>query len=212
MTQLSQISAMLRTDFEQINEVREKSIALARVLTRTCSNAIRTIHRMEWESAELQLAEVRQTAQNLQNLLANHPDLYYSGNTQDALKEYVEAFLTYRLVQGEALMTPQDLNVISSTYINGLAEAASELRRQILDRLRKGDFAEAERMLESMDQVYVELMSMGYPDAITGGLRHRTDALRAVLERTRGDLTLSLQQHQLQQALNHLAERLDTAV
>ena len=61
--------------------------------------------------------------------------------------------------------------------------------------------AEAEVLLAAMDDVYALLVTVDYPDALTGGLRRTTDALRPVLERTRGDLTTTFLQQRLQQAL-----------
>ncbi len=130
-----------------------------------------------------------------------HPALLHAGYTQDALKEYAEAHLTLALVRGASLPTAEELQVEPAAYLNGLAEAASELRRYVLDALRKGDTGDCERLLGAMDEVYSLLVTVDYPDAVTGGLRRTTDALRAVLERTRGDLTVSLRQEQLLAAL-----------
>jgi len=91
--------------------------------------------------------------------------------------------------------------VTNPAYLNGLCEAASELRRRSLDEMRRGDLSEAERLLEVMDEVYNVLNTFDFPNAITGGLRRRVDQLRGVLERTRGDLTSALRQERLIQAL-----------
>jgi translin len=144
----------------------------------------------------------------MRSQVADYPDLYYSGYTQDALKEVVEAHVTYALVRGEALPTPVSLDVEHATYLNGLAEAATELRRQILDILRQGHSDEAERLLEAMDALYDMLITFDFPDAITGGLRRRVDTVRGVLERTRGDVTNSLRQQQLRAALIDFGQRL----
>jgi translin len=128
---------------------------------------------------------------------------------QDALKEVVEAFATYAIIRGEDLPTPERLNVDHATYLNGLAEAATELRRFILDLLRRedADVAEAERLLNWMDAIYDQLVTFDFPDAITGDLRRRTDVVRGVLERTRGDLTTTIQQHRLQAALKTFEDK-----
>jgi translin len=147
-------------------------------------------------------------------MLEPFPDIYFAGYTQDALKEWVEAHLTLIFVQGESaaeplgleLPPPGELEIPYSTYLNGLCEAASELRRRSLDLMRRGEMARAERLLATMDAVYEVLMSFGYPDAITGGLRRRVDQLRGVLERTRGDLTNSLQMERLLEAMRALED------
>jgi len=208
MDNLEQIAEQLRSGFEAKNSARDGGLAQSRALIRHCANTIRAIHREEWPEASTGLATVRETAAAMLSGIAHHPDIYQSGYVQDALKEVVEAFAIYALVRGEDLPTPEGLNVSPEAYLNGLCEAASELRRTILDIIRHDHSDEAERLLDAMDHIYNVLMTFDYPDAITGGLRHRVDALRAVLERTRGDLTNSLRQQKLQAALNQLEGRL----
>ena len=180
-----------------------------RALTRQCANAIRAIHRAEFEQAQVLLREATATAQALRDGLASHPDLRYAGYTQDALKEYAEAALVYAFLHGDEPPGHTAIGVEPAAYLNGLAEAASELRRAILDGLRHGQVARGEALLAIIDDVYSMLVTVDYPDAITGGLRRTTDALRAVLERTRGDVTAAIRQDQLTAALAGLETKLD---
>lgn len=191
----------IRQLFEAKSAARDAAITQSRAVIGHSANAIRAVHRHEWDTARERLETARQAAEEMRRAVQDYPDLYHSGYTQDALKEVAEAFATYALVRGESLPTPQSLDVEPSTYLNGLAEAASELRRQILDIIRQGHSDEAQRLLEEMDQIYDALISFDFHDAITGGLRRRMDQLRGVLERTRGDLTNSLRQQRLQNAL-----------
>jgi translin len=137
-----------------------------------------------------------------------YPELYFAGYTQDAVKEFVEANLVYALVRRRPLPTPEELGSEPNTWLNGLAEAASELRRRILDLLRGGQTAEAERLLDAMDHIYSTLVTFDFADQITGGLRRRTDALRAVFERTNGDVANSYRSTKLEEALKSLEARL----
>lgn len=209
MNNLEAITELLQTELETKNAIRDEVLAGSRLLTRCCANTIRAIHRETWDEANSGLEEAKEAARKLVTSVQSHPDLYYSGYIQDALKELVEACVTYALVRDEPLPPPQALGVTSATYLNGLAEAASEMRRTILDIIRLDHKDEAERLLEAMDAIYGALMTVDFPDAITGGLRHRVDSLRGVLERTRGDLTNSLRQQKLQDALMELEARLD---
>jgi translin len=202
------IAEGIRTTFEAKNAARDAAINQSRTLIRYCANAIRAVHRREWDEAQQRLDTARQSADEMRAAVADYPDLYYSGYTQDALKEFVEANATYALVRGEALPTPASLDVDAATYLNGMAEAATELRRQILDILRQGHSDEAERLLAAMDAIYGVLITFDFPDAITGGLRRRTDTVRGVLERTRGDVTSSLRQQLLRDALARLEGRI----
>ena len=86
-------------------------------------------------------------------------------------------------------------------YLHGLGDAVGELRRYLLDSMRKGDLSRGEEFLAAMDDIYNILVTMDYPDALTGGLRRVTDMVRGVLERTRSDLTLTMRQNELEKRL-----------
>jgi len=210
MNRLEMIAERIHQAFEARTVARDRALSQARTLTRHCANAIRAVHRDEHDLAQKQLDEANQLAQALRADLAEFPGLYYAGYTQDALKEFAEASIVYALVTDRALPTPQELGLEDATYLNGLAEAAGELRRRCLDILRHGYSQEAERLLGHMDDIYAVLITMDYPDAITGGLRRLTDIVRSVTERTRGDLTISLRQEHLEQTMRRLESRLDS--
>lgn len=209
MQQMDEIAERVRQSFEARTAARDKALAQTRTLTRHCANAIRAVHREEYDLAQEHLAEAGRLGAELHADLAPFPDLYYSGYTQDALKEYAEANCTYALVRGGDLPSPESLGVEHATYMQGLAEAAGELRRRCMDLLRHGHSLEAERLLGCMDDIYTILVTLDYPDAVTGGLRRLTDIVRGVTERTRGDMTISLRQEQLEQSLRSLQTRLD---
>lgn len=208
MKNLYDIAERIHAELEEKNAIRDKTLTQSRMLIRNCSETIRAVHRKEWEIAKAGLETTRKAAMEMVKEVENHPDLYHTGFTQDALKEYVEAFTLYALVRGDDLPTPEELNVPGSTYLNGLAEAASELRRKILDIIRFDHSSRAEEYLDAMDAIYSLIMTFDFPDAVTYGLRRRSDGLRGVLERTRGDMTTSLRQQELYLALNMLHERL----
>ncbi|HDQ34746.1 MAG TPA: haloacid dehalogenase [Chloroflexi bacterium] len=203
---LDQVAEAARQDLEERNAARDEALSQSRELIRLCATAIRAGHRTEWDEAQNLLQQANTVAAALQTRLEPFPDLFYAGYTQDALKELVEAHVTLALIGQITLPTPEALNVPYDTFLNGICEAASELRRRALDLMREERMAEASRLLAAMDAVYEVLMSFSYPDAITGGLRRRVDQLRGVLERTRGDLTNSLQVQRLLEALHAGAE------
>ena len=209
MDQLDELAEIIQANFEAVSAVREQAYERSRRLVSVCARAIRAIHREEWDNAEALIAQAKTAAETLAADTQPHPALYFAGYTQDALKEYVEAHITYALVRNRSLPTPEDLSAEYNTWLNGLAEAATELRRRILDIIRHGHNNEAERLLDVMDQIYSTLVTFDFNDSITGGLRRRTDTVRAVLERTRGDVTTSLRQTQLETALQSLEKKVD---
>jgi translin len=209
MHKLESIAEQIRKAFDARTSARDGALAQARQLTRACSLAIRAVHRDEVDVMKAHLDEARQLADTLRSSLANFPDLFYAGYTQDALKEFVEANVTCALIKNEPLHTPESLLVEPFTYLNGLAEVVGELRRRTLDILRHGYSKEAERLLGYMDEIYSVLVTMDYPDAITNGLRRQTDLARGIIEKTRGDVTFSLRGEHLEQAIGKLIGQLD---
>jgi len=206
MDQLDQIAERIRANFTAKNAARDAALERSRTLIRHCSNAIRATHRNEREAAQRHIAEAKTIADAIRADLAGYPDLYYAGYTQDALKEFAEANIVYALVGHEPLPAPEAIGVEYAAYLNGLGEAAGELRRRCMDIIRHDHSDEAEHLLEMMDDIYALLVTVDYPDAITGGLRRTTDLVRGVTERTRGDITMSLRQFKLQETIKAMTD------
>lgn len=211
MESLEVLGETLRADLAARNEARDGALRRSRELVRLCGTAIRAAHREEWEKAHDLLTQADAVGAEMADLLQPYPDLLYAGYTQDGLKELVEAHLTVALLTHAPLPKPDRFGVLSATYLGGLCEAASELRRRCLDLLRQQRTDEAQRLLEAMDDIFDLLMTYDFPDAITGGLRHRVDQLRGVLERTRGDVTQALRQDRLLTALERFEEQVGGA-
>jgi len=204
----STISEFVHQVFDVRNRARDKALTNARQVIRQSSQAIRAIHRMEIETANLHLAEAQALVNQLKSELAEHPDLFYTGYTQDALKEYVEAKITCALIQNQEIPLPSEIDVEAAVYLNGLAEVVGELRRRCMDILRQGYSDDAERLLGLMDEIYSLLITVDYPDALTNGLRRQTDLARGIVERTRGDITISIRENRLTEAMQQLSQQL----
>jgi translin len=201
MQELDVIGERIRKKFEAKNAARDSALAASRELIRYCSLSIRATHRAEYADAAQLLARTREIAAQMKTTVAAYPDLYFTGYVQDALKELAEAHITHALVTDALLPDPDALGVDYAAYLNGLGEAAGELRRYTLDIIRHGNSERCEKMLGAMDDIYALLVTMDFPDALTGGLRRTTDMVRGVLERTRGDLTVAVRQEKLEQTL-----------
>lgn len=205
---LTHIAERIRAELIGKNAARDKAVNLSRELIRFCSLAIRASHRDEWSEAERLLVEARRVADELRRAVEPYPDLFFSGYTQDAIKELAEAYITLAIVADKPVPTPEEIGVESAAYLNGLAEAAGELRRRALDAIRHGHSQESERLLAAMDDIYDVLVTMDFPEVLTGGLRRSTDMVRGVLERTRGEVTLSFREAELKRAIDALGARL----
>jgi translin len=198
---LESISEQIRKSLSAKDEAREKMLPLCRDSIRYSSNAIRAVHRQEFKLAE----ELAKTARSILNdagkAVLDNGELGNAGLIRDAQKELAEANITLAIVTGKPLPEPDGLGVDAAAYLNGLGEAAGELRRYLLDGMRQGDLSRGEELLSAMDNIYGVLVTMDYPDAITGGLRRTTDMVRGVLERTRSDLTLGMRLKDLESRL-----------
>jgi translin len=186
---------------EAVNSARERALAETRQVVRLCANSIRAIHRGEFDTARDLLSQAQEILDALVTELESQQKIYWSGYVQDSQKEFAEASITLAIIEGTELPDPGSLRVDDAVYLNGLAEAAGELRRHVLDAVRRGELDHAENVLGVMDDIYGLLVTVDYPDAVTSGLRRSTDMVRGVLERTRGDLTMSRQQRDLTEAL-----------
>ena len=196
--ELADIAAAANDALADRHRAREQALAVSREVIRFSANAIRAVHRGEFEEARRLLAQAAPRLESTQASRADNPEIYFAGFLSDARKEYAEAHITLAVIAHSPIPRPEELAVDPPAYLNGMAEVIGELRRYILDTLRRDSFARCEEYMEVMDEIYGLLVTIDFPEAVTGGLRRSTDAMRGVLERTRGDLTISLQQRRLE--------------
>ncbi len=188
---------------------RERALPKSRTAIRYCANSIRATHRQEFDTAQNLISQAASMLTEMETDLQEHRDIYYAGFVQDAQKEYAEAASFAALAQQRPVPTPDELAIGYAAYLNGLAEAIGELRRYVLDQLRRGNIDNCEVFLNAMDDIYAVLITIDFPDAITSGLRRTTDAARGILEKTRGDLTSAVVQAQLQRSMRDLQTQLE---
>lgn len=206
--ELDAIMERVRTGLASKHAAREQALTLCREVIRHSANAIRATHRNEYASATSLIEPARTKIDEVNRLLEDYPEIFHAGFVSDAQKELAEAALTLALVCKQPLPTPTSLGMGEAPYLNGLGEAVGELRRYLLDVLRSGDVERCEGYLGAMDDIYAALVTVDYPDSITGGLRRTTDVTRGILEKTRGDLTLAAQQYALERRLSAFETRL----
>ncbi|MFH1169916.1 MAG: haloacid dehalogenase [Chloroflexota bacterium] len=204
MDNLESISEQLRLSLAAMDSAREKALPLCRDAIRNCSQAIRAVHRQEFDRAEEMLRSARELIAGAEQSLSPYRELSGAGFFRDAQKELAEGNITLALVRGKPLPDPAALGVDAAAYLNGLGEAVGELRRYLLDSMRRGDLSRGEELLAAMDDTYSVLVTIDFPDALTGGLRRTTDMVRGVLEKTRSDLTLVMRQKELEKRLEKI--------
>jgi translin len=201
---LEDIAEQIRRDFTELDAAREKVLPGCREVIRNCSQAIRAVHRQEFERAVELLKTARRLLSEAEQTVADYNALSNTGFFRDAQKEYAEGSILLSVVNGKPMPSPEELGIDNAAYLNGLGEAVGELRRYLLDSMRQGDVSRGEELLRVMDDVYSVLVTIDFPDAITGGLRRTTDMVRGVLERTRSDLTILVRQKDLENRLEQI--------
>jgi len=212
MNNLESIAEQIRKSLSVKDEAREKMLPLCRDSIRHSSNAIRAVHRQEFKQASELLQKARSLITDAEKAVAGTRELASTGLIRDAHKEFAEATITLALVNGKDLPNPKVLGVDAAAYLNGMGEAVGEMRRYLLDSMRRGDLSRGEELLGVMDDIYSTLVTMDYPDAITSGLRRTTDMVRGVLERTRSDLTLTIRQQELEKKLQNLPDNIPASI
>lgn len=198
---LDQATSGIIQRFDALSTARDHAVTHGRQVIRHAANAVRAMHRGDQDDASMLLREARALLDTIRATVSPYPSVYWAGYVQDAMKEYAEAEITAAILRYAVLPTPETLAIEDAPWLNALAEAASELRRDTLDALRANDIARAEALMTAMDAIYGSLVTVDFPDAVTGGLRRTTDQLRAVLERARGDVTVAVRQDRLERAL-----------
>jgi translin len=208
---LGDLSVELRQEFDAKLSARERGMASSRSAIRASGNAIRALHRFEIDNALELLEEAQGHVDDARAALSDHPDMLYAGFVHDAEKELAEARITFALVTDAPFPSPKELDIPIAAFLKGMAEAIGEIRRHILDLMRRGELKRGEELLGAVDDMYYLLVSMDYPDGITMGLRRLTDVARSIIERTRGDFTTSTVQSALRDALTEHATHLESS-
>ena len=201
---LEAIADRIRLSLSAKDAAREKVLPLCRDTIRHCSKAIRAVHRQEFDQAGALLKSAGSMLGEVEQAVTGHEEFNHSSFIRDAEKEFAEGSITLALVTGKQIPDPEGLCIDSAAYLNGMGEAVGELRRYLLDSMRGGDLSRGEEILSMMDDIYSVLVTMDFPDAITGGLRRTTDMVRGVLERSRSDLTLVMRQKDLEERLEKM--------
>jgi translin len=215
MPSLNDLSGGMLASFDAKDRAREETIRITREVVRLCSAAIRSVHRGNLEEAEHLMDRALSSLEDIYNILKDHQDIRFAGFVDGALQEYAEARSVYSITTRHEILTPEEIGVDLVNYLAGLGDTTGELRRHILDLIRQGRPQEGEYFLDTMEEIYHLLMLFDYPEAITRGLRRKSDLARSMLERTRGDLTNAIEMAKVDASLRFLEDKLkdgDTGV
>ncbi|MDH5481421.1 MAG: translin [Candidatus Bathyarchaeota archaeon] len=193
----------IRKELKEKEKVRENLQKTMRKTTSLSKQAILLAHQEKLKEAKKLIETVREIISKLNEAAATYPDIIYSGLYNAARQEFSEASIFLHLIEEGNFITPEEIMVPSVDYVLGLADVIGEYRRLTLDALRKGSVKEAERCLQTMDEIYIELMAMDEAYMLVPGLRRKCDIARRIIETTRGDVTQEVRRDSLEKYLKH---------
>lgn len=198
---LEEIGDLIEEELDDKDSVREIGIKSARVIIRLSSQSIIMMHR--GESVNEIIRKLKEEVWHLKSLLANqYPDLFYAGFVQNALQEYCEAMVFRAILRDEPIPSHKELGINPEAYIMGMGDVVGEIRREVLEFLRKRDFYMAERYLSLMENIYEMLMRFNYPSGLVP-LKPKQDTARALIEKTRSEITIALMTNRIAERMEH---------
>jgi translin len=206
---LVNIIAQIREILESEEKVRDQTFRGARRSRTLSKQAIMFAHNSDLNQASRKLEEVKTQFSEMQHYFKAIPELEFSEGVKAAQEEYAEAFIFLSLLSGEGFLTPLEVGVSPSRYLNGLGDVPGELRREALDALRRGETELAETYFNLMEDIYLSLASCETLSFLLKGLRRKIDVARGVTERTRGDITTEIGHRRLGKSVNQLIKKMD---
>ncbi|MEM2192141.1 MAG: hypothetical protein QXG38_00820 [Candidatus Hadarchaeales archaeon] len=191
----------MRKYFDRQVKIKEKLHLLSAKVVRNSSRAIAALHRGEKDSFKRFFSLAKKNLKNLEKLVKKEPEISSSGSVFSARQEVAEAALLAEILDGGKLLPPEEIGVAYGPYLAALADVAGELRRVILDSLRKNQVDVAKKMLETMEKIAEIMMEFDYADSVIPGMKKRQDFVRQILEKSRGDVTVAIRQERLEKIL-----------
>ncbi|MHA1735762.1 MAG: haloacid dehalogenase [Candidatus Thorarchaeota archaeon] len=205
---LGEIIERLREEIERDDSIRENILPKAREAVRKCSDAIKEVHRGNFNTAERLIEEAHRIVVSATEMADQSRFLSKSRILETAWQEIAEASNVLSLLRDGTYVPPEDLGIPTRPYLTGLADTVGELRRAALDALRNQELLRTEQLLSLMENILDELHGLDFPSALVPDLRRKCDVARGLVERTRGDVTLAHQQSRLVEELRKFEGRL----
>lgn len=193
---LKVIFSELIENLDKLDNGREEILKKSRQIVRDCSVAIKNIHRNEINLYQDKVNKIQLNLTILQQLVAKDIGAF-SKYLKVPEQEYAEAVSLYNIINNKDLPSPSELEIDPLNYALGLADVVGELRRYVLDNIRNSTVQDLARILEIMDEIHTDLFSVDYPSGLTQDLRQKTDKARGIIEKTRGDISITLQMNNL---------------
>lgn len=201
MSSLKKALTETKKELVEKQKVRENAQSDMRKATSLSKRAIMLIHQRKMKDAHKLVENAKDTITKLKETSKIHPEIIYSGLFNAALQEYSEASILLKLVEKSKYVTPEEIGVPPADYLLGLADVIGEYRRLALDALREGRTRKSEECLQTMDDIFLELMAIEEAQMVVPELRRKCDVARKLIDITRGDITQEVRRNSLE---NHL--------
>ena len=196
----------MKAELTEKDAIREKAHESMRKATSLSKQAILLIHQKRFEDGKKSVEKAKKVIADLQDLTDECPEIVYSGMFSAALQEYSEANIFLKLIEESRFISPEEINVPSVDYVLGLADVVGEFRRLALDALREGNVKRGEECLDTMDEIFIELMALDEAYMLVPGLRRKSDIARRIIETTRGDITQEVRRKSLEDYLKRFEQ------
>ena len=179
----------LMSEAEQALAAEEEATNLAfnlsRKIIRKTKTAIHGIHAGQ-RDPEL-IDSISSDLAGLVEAVAGYPKLVYGADVESAMMEFAETVIYDYALRGEEIPSYRVLEITPAAWVLGLADSIGELRRDMLDRLMKGNLPEATRIFSKMEELCDVLMTLDIKDSVVP-VRRKQDIARGIMERSRTDL------------------------
>ena len=197
MNNLEGIINKIEQHIDDKDNIREKSLRLARNIIIHCRKAIQRMHQEEYSDAEKHLKNASALLAELYDTTRDHQDLFNAGHVENAAQEFVEAHCFYNILHKKDLPDPDDIQTTYLAYLNGLCDVVGELRRKALDSMLQGNAEVGQEYLHDMEEIYDAIIRFDYPSSLIP-IKRKQDIARSLIEKTRGELVVANCEHRIE--------------
>jgi translin len=171
---LDEIIAQASNELSLIEDERKENRIKSDEIVKKCGKIIQLIHSGKIDDAENQLNEIK--IKEIQIEIAE--------------QEYVETLALLYILKRKEIPHYTELEVSSSSYLLGLADVIGELRREIIEHLRRDKYDEANYLFEKMEFIYENLVFLRHSNSVLNNFRRKLDVSRSSVELCRRDLLM----------------------
>lgn len=205
---LKRVIQGLQSELKTMVEAREEALSSSRKVITLSKQAVMAVHRGKVEAANERLEDAEKILNQVKEVLPSAFELKI-GSINPAYQEYAEAQTLLRLVTDGSFPSPKELDVPIIPYLLGLGDLVGELRRRAVDSLRSGDLRTSDKCLETMEEIYIQLLSLEEAHSLTPLLRRKCDVARRLIEVTRGEIVTAVGRRSLEEAIVRLEKAIE---